>query len=172
MPRFLNRLLALPIDERNEVFAQLEQRIDANIEQAMEAGTFEQGVETVRADSLKVALREVLQTHERTGVPTELVEIVRRDRLQPMTGDTALRRTNLGPLDKDSQAAPAGKSPGTRAPNRLFCGPRLNGRSSRPARMLPLRSPRNPPLPLCASPARSRPALAVPARSPIDFSSR
>ena len=52
MPRFLNRLLALPIAEQNELFAELETRIEANIEQAIEAGTHEQGVETIRADSL------------------------------------------------------------------------------------------------------------------------
>ena len=67
MPKFLNRLLALPIDEQNALFAQLEERIDANIEHAMEAGTYEQGVENILADSLRVASREVLQTHERTG---------------------------------------------------------------------------------------------------------
>ena len=39
MPRFLNRLLALPIAEQNELFAELETRIEANIEQAIEAGT-------------------------------------------------------------------------------------------------------------------------------------
>ena len=55
MPRFLNRLLALPIDEQNQLFAELEERIAANIEQAMEAGAYEVGVETVRADSLAVA---------------------------------------------------------------------------------------------------------------------
>ncbi len=92
MPKFLNRLLALPIDEQNELFAQLEERIDANIEQAMEAGTYEQGVENILADSLRVASREVLQTHERTGAATELVEIVRRDRLRPLTAEAALQR--------------------------------------------------------------------------------
>ena len=58
MPRFLNRLLALPIDEQNQLFAELEERIAANIEQAMEAGAYEVGVETVRADSLAIAGRE------------------------------------------------------------------------------------------------------------------
>ena len=52
MPRFLNRLLALPIAEQNQLFAELEARIAENIEQAVEAGSFEVGVETVRADSL------------------------------------------------------------------------------------------------------------------------
>ena len=36
MPRFLNRLLALPIAEQNQLFAELEERIAANIEQAIE----------------------------------------------------------------------------------------------------------------------------------------
>ena len=55
MPRFLNRLLALPIDEQNQLFAELEERIAANIEQAIEAGSYEVGVETVIADSLVIA---------------------------------------------------------------------------------------------------------------------
>ena len=90
MPRFLNRLLALPIDEQNQLFAELEERIAANIEQAMEAGAYEVGVETVRADSLAIAGREALYEHPGTGAVTELVEIVRRDRLEPLDADTAL----------------------------------------------------------------------------------
>ena len=43
MPRFLNRLLALPIAEQNQLFAELEARIAANIEQAIEAGSYEVG---------------------------------------------------------------------------------------------------------------------------------
>ena len=83
MPKFLNRLLALPIAEQNQLFAELEERIAANIEQAMEAGSYEVGVETVTADSLSIAGRETLYEHPGTGAATELVEIVRRDRLEP-----------------------------------------------------------------------------------------
>ena len=90
MPRFLNRLLALPIDEQNALFAELEARIAENIEQAVEAGSFEVGVETVRADSLAIAGREPLYEHPGTGAVTELVEIIRRDRLEPLDADTAL----------------------------------------------------------------------------------
>ncbi|MDE0029978.1 MAG: strawberry notch C-terminal domain-containing protein, partial [Deltaproteobacteria bacterium] len=89
MPRFLNRLLALPIDEQNQLFAELEDRIAAGIEQAMEAGTYEVGVETVRADSLSVAGREAMYEHPGAGAATELVEIVRRDRLEPTSADEA-----------------------------------------------------------------------------------
>ena len=67
MPKFLNRLLALPIAEQNQLFAELEERIAANIEQAIEAGSYEVGVETVTADSLAVAGRETLYEHPGTG---------------------------------------------------------------------------------------------------------
>ena len=103
MPRFLNRLLALPIDEQNELFAQLEERIAANIEQAVEAGTYHAGVETVRADSLSIAGRETIYEHPGTGAATELVEILRRDRLVPTTAEAGL---GLGERDP----GPDGKS--------------------------------------------------------------
>ena len=90
MPQFLNRLLALPIAEQNQLFGALETRIEANIEIAIEAGTFERGVETIVADSLSVASRETVFTHEGSGAETEIVEIARKDRLDPLTPDAAI----------------------------------------------------------------------------------
>ena len=90
MPKFLNRLLALPIEEQNALFAELESRVESNIEQAVEAGTYEVGVETLRADSLTAAGSETLYTHPDTCAATGLVEILRRDRLVPTTADAAL----------------------------------------------------------------------------------
>ncbi len=122
MPRFLNRLLALPIDEQNQLFAELEDRIAAGIEQAMEAGTYEAGVETVRADSLSVAGREALYEHPGAGAATELIEIVRRDRLEPTSADEALgigEQTDGGPVlvvnDRSDRAAVV-----LPAPSRMF----------------------------------------------------
>ena len=103
MPRFLNRLLALPIDEQNELFAELEERIAANIEQAVEAGTYHAGVETVRADSLSIAGRETIYEHPGTGAATELVEILRRDRLAPTTAEAGL---GLGERDPGPDGKP------------------------------------------------------------------
>ena len=122
MPRFLNRLLALPIAEQNQLFAELEERIASNIEQAIEAGSYEVGVETVTADSLTIAGRETLYEHPGTGAATELVEIVRRDRLVPLTAESALE---IGERDP----GPDGK-------------PRLavNARSKRAAVILPAAS--------------------------------
>ena len=90
MPQFLNRLLALPIDEQNQLFGALETRIEANIEAAIEAGTFERGVETIAADSLSIASRETVFTHEGSGGETEIVEITRKDSLNPLTGAAAI----------------------------------------------------------------------------------
>ena len=119
MPKFLNRLLALPIAEQNQLFAELEERIAANIEQAIEAGSYEVGVETVIADSLIVAGRETLYEHPGTGAATELVEIVRRDRLVPLTAEAALE---VG-----------GRDPGPDGQPRLV----VNTRSKRAAVLLP-----------------------------------
>ena len=58
---------------------------------AIEAGTFERGVETIAADSLVVASRETVFSHEGSGAETEIVEILRRDRLEPLTADAALK---------------------------------------------------------------------------------
>ena len=125
MPRFLNRLLALPIDEQNQLFAELEERIAANIEQAMEAGAYEVGVETVRADSLAIAGREPLYEHPGTGAVTELVEIVRRDRLEPLDADAALGigAREPGPDKKPRLAVNARSKRATvilPAPSRMF----------------------------------------------------
>ena len=74
------------------------------------------------ADSLAIAGRETLYEHPGTGAVTELVEIVRRDRLVPLTADAALE---IGERDP----GPDGK-------------PRLavNARSKRAAVILPAAS--------------------------------
>ena len=127
MPKFLNRLLALPIAEQNQLFAELEERIAANIEQAIEAGSYEVGVETVIADSLAVAGRETLYEHPGTGAVTELVEIVRRDKLDPLAAEAALA---LGARDPGPDSLPRTGSGGQ--PRLVF-----NTRSQRAAVVLP-----------------------------------
>ena len=91
MSRLLNRLLALPIDDQNALFAALEVRIAAKVAEAVEGGVYEQGVETVRADSLTLESREAVFVHEASGAATELCAVLRRDRLSPLTADEALR---------------------------------------------------------------------------------
>ena len=90
MSQFLNRLLALPIDEQNHLFEELEKRIEGNIEQAKESGTYEVGVETLHAESFSILSREVLARHPGSGTVTELMEILRRDRVKPTTAEAAI----------------------------------------------------------------------------------
>ena len=125
MPRFLNRLLALPIDAQNALFAALEVRIAAKVAEAVEGGVYEQGVESVRADSLTLESREAVFVHAASGAVTELCAIRRRDRLNPLTADEALRM--------QSDVLAAGRTA------RLMANPR-SGRAAlvlpAPARML------------------------------------
>ena len=66
------------------------------------AGVYEQGVETVRADSLVLESREAVFVHAASGAATALCAIRRRDRLKALTADGALRMR--------SEALAAGRS--------------------------------------------------------------
>ncbi len=89
MPRFLNRLLALPIDEQNDLFGHFQARLDAVIQAAKDAGVYNQGVEAIAADSLVVKARHP------GPADTEIVEIARRDALKPFTSAAALEAVRL-----------------------------------------------------------------------------
>lgn len=87
MSTFLNRFLALRIDDQNELFAHLEELIDGNIQDAVDGGTYNHGVERITAAGLKVVSSETARTN---GHETNLIEIERRDRVEPFPLDAAL----------------------------------------------------------------------------------
>ena len=60
--RWLNRILALPIALQNAIFDEYLGLVEARIEAAREAGTLDQGLETVRVDRFKVLADELLRT--------------------------------------------------------------------------------------------------------------
>ena len=88
---FLNRMLALEIGLQNAIFAQFEELLEAQIESAVAAGTYEVGLETIRAESLVVTDRRTIATHAATGAETRLYEVARKDRNQPLTLAEALQ---------------------------------------------------------------------------------
>ena len=90
MSQFLNRLLALRIADQNALFAELEARIEANIASAQEAGTYNLGVEALAADHFEILEREIVYSHPETNAHTELVKLLRRDRLRPCSAGDAL----------------------------------------------------------------------------------
>ena len=83
MYQFLNRLLALRIHDQNALFAELEMLLTANIEQAIEAGTYNQGVEEIFSDSVNIRSRENLYTDTHTSAETELIELSLREKNRP-----------------------------------------------------------------------------------------
>ena len=82
--RFLNRILALRIALQNTLFAAFEQLLDARIEAALAAGTYDVGVETLTAESFRVAERRTVHTHAATGAMTCCYRVLRKDRNRPL----------------------------------------------------------------------------------------
>ena len=89
---FLNRLLALTIDLQNILFTAFEQLLTARIEGAIASGTYDVGLETLRAESFIVTDRQTIYTHPGTSAETRLLTITQRERNRPVTLDEALDR--------------------------------------------------------------------------------
>ena len=89
---FLNRLLALTIDLQNVLFTAFEQLLAARIEGAIASGTYDVGLETLRAESFVITDRRTIYTHPSTGAETRLLTITQRERNRPLTLDEALDR--------------------------------------------------------------------------------
>ncbi|MFC7706334.1 strawberry notch-like NTP hydrolase domain-containing protein [Plastorhodobacter daqingensis] len=87
---YLNRQLALTIELQNILSSAFEQLLAARIEGAIASGTYDAGLETLRAESFVVTGRQVIYTHPRTGAETCLLTITERRRNQPVTLDGAL----------------------------------------------------------------------------------
>ena len=82
--QFLNRILALRIAMQNLLFAAFEQLLDARIEAAIAAGTYDIGVETLTAESFQIAERRTVYTHAATGAETRCYRVLRKDRNRPL----------------------------------------------------------------------------------------
>src|SRR5579875_2195252 len=89
---FLNRMLALTIELQGVLFTAFEQLLNARIEGAIAAGTYDVGLETLRAESFVVTDRQTIYTHPGTGAETRLLPIAQRQRNRPLTLDEALSR--------------------------------------------------------------------------------
>jgi len=88
----LNRLLALSIELQNVLFAAFEQLLTARIEGAITSGTYDVGLETLRAESFVVTDRRTIYVHPATGTETRLLTITQRERNRRVSLDDALGR--------------------------------------------------------------------------------
>lgn len=89
---FLNRLLALTIDLQNVLFGVFEDLLRAKIEGAVASGTYDLGVETLTAESLRVTDRRTIYVHPGSGAETQVFTVARRDRNRPFSLAEALDR--------------------------------------------------------------------------------
>jgi predicted RNA methylase len=115
---FLNRMLALTIAMQNVLFEAFEQLLATRIEGAIAAGIYDKGLETITADSMTVTDRRLIYTHPVTGAQSHLLTIERRDPNAPM---------QLRDVQTLVQQDPRAKL-------------MINGKSGRPAVMVPTRS--------------------------------
>lgn len=83
---FLNRLLALTIELQNILFTVFEQLLTARIEGAVASGSYDIGLETLRAESFAVTDRRTI------GAETRLLTITQRQRNHTVSLDDALGR--------------------------------------------------------------------------------
>ncbi|MBN1472613.1 MAG: strawberry notch family protein [Syntrophaceae bacterium] len=73
--QFLNRLLSLNIETMNNVFDEFSKRMDDVIAAHVEAGTLDQGLETLKADKVEKVREEIVRIDERSGAETKYVEL-------------------------------------------------------------------------------------------------
>ena len=72
--RWLNRILALPIALQNAVFDEFLGLVEARIDAARKAGTFDAGVETLMADKLTIIEERILR-EDANGASTQLLTL-------------------------------------------------------------------------------------------------
>jgi predicted RNA methylase len=88
--QFLNRVLALRIDLQNTLFAAFEQLLEARIEGAIAAGTYDVGVETLIAEGFTVTERRTVCTYAATGAETRCYRVLQKNRNRPLSLPAAL----------------------------------------------------------------------------------
>lgn len=72
--KFLNRILALEVDEQNEVFDAFLSIYEAEMDAAIQAGTLDRGMENVKADKIEIVDDKVIHEQKGTGAATHYVQ--------------------------------------------------------------------------------------------------
>jgi predicted RNA methylase len=97
--QFLNRLLSLTTSQQDELFTEFENRMDASIDAAVKAGTFDDGMQTVRATSVAKVRDETVYIDPRSNARTRYVELAVTNPASLNTWDDAL--TDLEDRSRD-----------------------------------------------------------------------
>ncbi|MDF1670162.1 MAG: strawberry notch family protein [Roseovarius sp.] len=83
--QFLNRCLALTIDMQDAIFEWFGGLLEAIIEDAIAAGTYEVGLETLRAEKFEIIERKPIFEHQASGAKATALTVERTDRNHPLT---------------------------------------------------------------------------------------
>lgn len=75
IPQFLNRLLSLTSGQQDEVFAEFEKRLDEVVNYAIQRGTYDSGMETVKAENIVKTHEDTVHTDSRSGAETKYIEL-------------------------------------------------------------------------------------------------
>lgn len=74
IPMFLNRILALDVDNQNKVFEAFEEIRRSYYDAAIEAGTLDMGMENVKADKVEITNDSTVYTDPSTGAETRYIQ--------------------------------------------------------------------------------------------------
>jgi hypothetical protein len=95
--QFLNRCLALTIAMQNAIFESFSSILEGIVEEAIAAGTYDVGLETLQAERFTIADRRTIYEHGPGGASTEALTIERLTRNRPLTLDGACSRCASDP---------------------------------------------------------------------------
>ncbi|WP_371158351.1 strawberry notch-like NTP hydrolase domain-containing protein [Jannaschia sp. 2305UL9-9] len=107
--RYLNRLLALPIDMQNALFGELTAKIEQQTERARANGTLDVGIETLRADRITVIEEADLWTCPKSGSVTRTVTLETENALHVLSAEAALSNHAAGGRMVPMRNAASGK---------------------------------------------------------------
>lgn len=107
---FLNRILALEVDEQNIVFDGFLNIYETALEAAIQAGTLDTGMENVKADKIEILDDDIIRTDKNSGASTHYVQAktYRKPKIATTVDEMANRRTGfigLYKTDTDSVKA-------------------------------------------------------------------
>lgn len=98
--QFLNRMLSLPTSAQHDVFNHFSSIFERIVRTAKENGTFDAGVETVRAHKITKNGEQVVFTDKRSGAQTKMLDLTLTHKTNPLQFEQiGTSRTYHRPLD-------------------------------------------------------------------------
>lgn len=88
VPKFLNRLLAVDVDQQNALFASFLDRFDSIVRNAKEQGQFDEGVADLKGVSVRVKSSKVVHREATTKAETQHYLIEMDEETEPVTFET------------------------------------------------------------------------------------